>query len=63
MALTTVRLLSAMAGDRESLAAGQEITVEAKVAKAWLEAGLAEPVAKRAAKSAEKRVTTDTESR
>jgi len=63
MALTRVRMLDSVAGTEFSASAGEEIEVDAKVAKSWLEAGLAEPVAKRAAKSAEKRVTTDVESR
>jgi hypothetical protein len=56
-------MLDSVAGTEFSASAGEEIEVDAKVAKSWLEAGLAEPVAKRAAKSAEKRVTTDVESR
>jgi len=56
-------MLDSVAGMDFSAGAGQEIEVNSKVAKAWLESGLAEPVAKRAAKSTEKRVTTDVESR
>ena len=63
MALTRVRMLDSVAGVDFSAGPGEEIEVESTVAKSWLAAGLAEPVAKRATKSAEKRVTTDTESR
>ena len=56
-------MLDSVAGVDFSAGPGEEIEVESTVAKSWLAAGLAEPVAKRATKSAEKRVTTDTESR
>lgn len=63
MASVKIRLLSGIAGDNFSHAAGEEISVDSAEAKRFLEAGLAEPVATRTAKSAEKRVVKTAEER
>jgi hypothetical protein len=56
MANVTVKLLTSAAGENFSYAPGDEIQLPADEAKRFLDAGLAEPVAKRASAKAEKRV-------
>jgi hypothetical protein len=56
MANVTITLLTSIAGENFSYAPGDEISVDAAEAKRFLEAGLAEPVAKRASSKTEKRV-------
>jgi hypothetical protein len=63
MANVTIKLTTSLAGPNFSHQPGDEITVDAAEAKRFLEAGLAEPVAKRTAKSAEKRVAKPSEER
>lgn len=63
MAKVTVKLLTSVAGENFSHSPGDEITLESDEAKRFLEGGLAEPVAKRASKTSEKRVKADAEKR
>ena len=61
MANVKIRMLDSVAGTEFSASAGEEVEVDSKVAKAWLEGGLAEPVASRS--KASKRVVDDAETR
>jgi len=61
MANVTVRLLTSIAGENFSHAYGEEVQLDSAEAKRFLEAGLAEPVAKRASSKSEKRVVKNTE--
>ena len=63
MAKVKIRLLTSIAGDNYSHSAGDEVSLESAEAKRFLEAGQAEPVATRAAKTAEKRVVKTAEER
>ena len=63
MANVTVRLLESIAGENHSHAAGEQISVDSAEAKRFFEAGIAEPVAKRTAEKAEKRVVKTSEKR
>lgn len=63
MAQVKIKLLTSIAGDNYSHQAGEEISVDSAEAKRFLESGQAEPVATRAAKSAEKRVVKKSEER
>lgn len=63
MAQVKVKLLSSIAGDNYTHEAGDEISLDSAEAKRFLEAGIAEPVATRTAKSAEKRVVKTAEER
>ena len=63
VATVTIRLLESLAGPDHSHSVGEELTVDAVEAKRFLEAGIAEPVSKRTADKAEKRVVSTTEDR